>query len=83
MTQYGKIKNYDSSVGKGRITPEKGGDLLAFRKSDLKDETTVPKPDERYGFDVKDEDNGKRYAINLHQQGNADIQQEQARVQQG
>ena len=47
MTYYGKIKNYDSSVGKGRITPEKGGDVLAFRKSDLKDEANAPKQDER------------------------------------
>ncbi|MEL6707546.1 MAG: cold-shock protein [Pseudomonadota bacterium] len=68
MTYYGKIKNYDSSVGKGRITPEKGGDVLAFRKSDLKDEANAPKQDERYGYDVKDADNGKRYAINLHPQ---------------
>lgn len=84
MTYYGKIKNYDSSIGKGRISPEKGGDELTFRKSDLKDEASVPQQDQRYGYDVKDADNGKRYAINLAAQLDvASVQQEQARNQVG
>jgi CspA family cold shock protein len=84
MTHFGKIKNYDSSIGKGRITPEKGGDVLSFRKSDLKDEASVPQQDQRYGYDVKDAENGKRYAINLAAQlDEASAQQEQARAQQG
>lgn len=84
MTYYGKIKNYDSSIGKGRITPEQGGDVLSFRKSDLKDEASIPQQDERYGYDVKDADNGKRYAINVHPEaGSANIVREQARNQQG
>lgn len=84
MTYFGKIKNYDSSIGKGRITPEKGGDVLSFRKSDLTDETHAPKEGERYGYKVKDADNGKRYAINLAAQlDEASAQQEQARAQQG
>lgn len=84
MTYYGKIKNYDSSIGKGRITPEKGGDVLSFRKSDLKDEASAPEQDQRYEYDVKDADNGKRYAINLTaQSGEASVQQEQASNQVG
>ena len=84
MTYYGKIKNYDSSIGKGRITPEKGGDVLSFRKSDLKDEASVPQQDERYGYDVKSADDGKRYAINVHPQAEAtNTVREQARNQAG
>jgi CspA family cold shock protein len=84
MTHFGRIKNYDSSIGTGRITPEGGGDVLSFRKSDLKDEANVPKQDQRYGYDVKDADNGKRYAINLAAQlSEASVQKEQARAQQG
>lgn len=84
MTYYGKIKNYDSSIGKGRITPEEGCDVLSFRKSDLKDEATVPKQDQRYGYDVKDADNGKRYAVNVHLQAEtANTVKEQARNQAG
>ncbi|QIG53747.1 cold-shock protein [Altererythrobacter sp. BO-6] len=84
MTYYGKIKNYDSSIGKGRITPENGGDILAFRKSDLKDEDSAPQLDQRYGYDVKDADNGKRYAVNVHLQAEtANTVKEQARNQAG
>ncbi|WP_394731033.1 cold-shock protein [Altererythrobacter sp. GH1-8] len=84
MTYYGKIKNYDSSSGKGRITPENGGDVLAFRKSDLADEAHAPEQGERYGYKVKDADNGKRYAIHLHQQGEQpNAAKEQAQAQQG
>lgn len=84
MTYYGKIKNYDSSIGKGRITPEQGGDVLSFRKSDLKDEAKIPQLDERYGYDVKDADDGKRYAINVHPEAEAaNVVREQARNQAG
>ncbi|TNE29483.1 MAG: cold-shock protein [Alphaproteobacteria bacterium] len=68
MTHFGTIKSYDSSVGTGRITPEKGGDALGFRKSDLKEGSDAPKPDQRFGYEVKDAENGKRYAINLQAQ---------------
>ncbi|GAO52944.1 cold-shock protein [Novosphingobium sp. MD-1] len=83
MTDFGKIKSYDSNKGLGTIAPERGGDALPFRKSDLQQQAQEPKQDQRYGYDVKDAEGGKRYAINLHQQGEADIQQEQARAQQG
>ena len=83
MTDFGKIKSYDTGNGRGTIVPEKGGDALPFRKSDLQQQAQEPQQDQRYGYDVKSADNGKRYAINLHQQGEADIQQEQARAQQG
>lgn len=84
MTHFGKIKSYDNGKGTGTISPEKGGDALPFRKSDLQQEAQVPKQDERYGYDVKDADNGKRYAINLAAQlGEASVQQEQASAQQG
>lgn len=83
MTDFGTIKSYDSGKGHGTILPEQGGDALSFRKADLQQQAQEPKQDQRYGYDVKKADNGKRFAINLHQQGEVDIQQEQARAQQG
>ena len=65
------LRTTDSSIGKGRITPEEGGDLLSFRKSDLKDAAKVPQQNDRYGYDVKNADDGKRYAINVHPQAAA------------
>ncbi|MFN2100924.1 cold-shock protein [Altererythrobacter sp. MF3-039] len=84
MTHFGKIKSYDNGKGTGTISPEKGGDALPFRKSDLQQEAQVPKQDERYGYEVKDANNGKRYAINLAaQQGEPAAQKDQANAQQG
>ena len=83
MTNFGNIKSYDSGKGRGTIIPEQGGDALPFRKSDLQQQAQEPKLDQRYGYDVKNTDYGKRYAVNLHQQGEADVQQDQARAQQG
>ena len=83
MTDFGKIKSYDSNKGHGTIAPEQGGDVLPFRKSDLQQQAQEPKQDQRYGYDVQGAEGSKRYAINLHQQGEADIQQEQARAQKG
>ncbi len=82
MTHYGKIKSYDSSVGAGSITPEKGGDVLRFKKSDLQQEAEMPKVDQRFSYDTSEVDGGKKHAVNLqHQQG--DTQKEQAGAQQG
>ena len=83
MTDFGTIKSYDSDKGRGTIAPERGGDALPFRKSDLQQQAQEPRQDQRYGYDVKSVDNGKRYAINLEAQGDAQIQQEQARAQRG
>ena len=82
MTHYGKIKSYDSSVGTGSITPEKGGDALRFKKSDLQQEGEVPKVDQRFSYETSEVDGGKKHAVNLqHQQGES--QKEQASQQQG
>ncbi|XUU60832.1 cold-shock protein [Erythrobacter sp. HA6-11] len=80
MTHFGKIKSYDSSAGTGSIYPESGGDALQFRKADLQEEGEVPKIDQRYSYNTREFDGGKKSAINLqHQQS----QEEQARNQQG
>jgi cold shock protein len=83
MTDFGTIKSYDRDRGSGTILPEQGGDALPFRKSDLQQQAQEPRQDQRYGYDVKNADNGKRYAINLKAQGDAQLQQEQARAQRG
>lgn len=82
MTHYGKIKSYDSGKGAGTITPEKGGDVLPFGKSDLQQESQVPKIGDRYGYETNQVDGQNMRAVNLQQQ-QGDPQQEQARNQQG
>ena len=73
MTHYGKIKSYDSAKGAGMITPDKGGDALAFNKSDLQQQAEVPKADQRYGYETRQVDGGKTHAINLQmEQGSGD-----------
>jgi CspA family cold shock protein len=82
MTNFGKIKSYDSSSGTGSITPEAGGDTLRFLKTDLQQEGQVPKVDQRFSYDVSQTEGGKKFAVNLqHQQG--EDQKDQARNQQG
>lgn len=68
MTDFGTIKSYDTANGSGTITPEKGGDVLPFGKMDLHKDAQEPKQDERFGFDTKTGDNGKRHAVNLQAQ---------------
>jgi CspA family cold shock protein len=80
MTNYGKIKSYDSSKGAGMIAPEKGGEPMAFAKADLQQQGQEPKVDERYGYETSKGDGGKMKAINLQmEQGQA----EQTDQQQG
>ena len=74
MTNFGNIKSYDADKGHGTITPEKGGDALPFRKSDLQQQAEVPAESQRYGYDVKNADNGKRYAVNLQAHGESEQQ---------
>ena len=84
MTHYGKIKSYDSSVGTGSITPEKGGDALRFEKANLQQEGEMPKVGQRFSYDTSEVDGGRKRAVNLqHQQGEPSEQEKQARAQQG
>lgn len=84
MTEFGQIQSYDSGNGMGTITPEKGGEALPFSKSDMRQQSQEPQQNQRFGYDVKDADTGKRYAVNLQPQPNqGDVRKEQARAQQG
>lgn len=82
MTHFGKIKSYDSGKGAGTISPEKGGNVLPFGKSDLQQESQVPKIGDRYGYETNQVDGQDMRAVNLQQQ-QGDTPQEQARAQQG
>lgn len=68
MTEFGNIKWYDSAKGTGSITPEAGGDVLPFAKADLQQQAEVPVKDQRYGYETKSGDDGKRRAVNLSHQ---------------
>ncbi len=73
MTQYGKIKSYDSAKGAGTITPDKGGDALPFNKSDLQQQAQEPRADQRYGYDTRQVNGGTAHATNLQmEQGDGD-----------
>lgn len=64
MAEFGKIKSFDTGSGNGWITPEKGGDALAFARADMQKKDVEPKADQRFGYDLKDE-GGKHHAVNL------------------
>ena len=81
MTNYGKIKSYDSSSGTGSITPEKGGDALRFKKADLQQEGQMPKVDQRFSYETSEVDGGRKCAVNLQQQ-QGETAQDQAGKQQ-
>ncbi|WP_041558676.1 cold-shock protein [Novosphingobium sp. PP1Y] len=84
MSHFGKIKSYDPSKGAGMITPEKGGDALPFKKSDLQQQAQEPKVDQRYGYETSEISGGNKRAVNLQQQqGDGHNQKDQARNQQG
>ncbi|MCB2089064.1 MAG: cold-shock protein [Sphingomonadaceae bacterium] len=65
MTHYGKITSYDTATGAGTITPEKGGDALSFAKADLQQQAQIPKVDQRYGYETKQVDGAKPFAVSL------------------
>lgn len=80
MTRYGKIKSYDSNKGSGTITPERGGETIAFVKADLQQQAQEPKVDQRFGYETRQMGSEKPHAVNLQlQQG----QREQAEQQKG
>lgn len=86
MTHYGKIKSYDTAKGSGMISPEKGGEPLAFAKADLQQQASEPKQGERFGYDTKQADGGKTHAVNLQmEQGESggNSQRDQAAKQPG
>ncbi|AXK43621.1 cold shock domain-containing protein [Erythrobacter sp. SN021] len=68
MTHYGTIKSYDAGKGQGMITPEQGGDVLKFEKSDLKKESSAPQQGQRFGYETKQVGGGQPQAINLRQE---------------
>lgn len=65
MTHFGKIKSYDTDKGRGMISPEKGGEPLAFVKADLQQEASEPKQGERFGYETRQVDGGKPQATKL------------------
>lgn len=77
MTNFGKIKSYNSSKGCGTIAPERGGASLDFVKADLQQEAAEPKAGDRYGYETQQVDGGRPNAINLQQ----DSQHHQAQQQ--
>lgn len=68
MTYFGKIHSYDGSKGAGTITPDKGGENLAFVKADLQQEAAEPKAGQRFGYETRQVSGGKPQAINLQQE---------------
>lgn len=74
MTMHGQIKSYDSTKGVGTITPEKGGEALAFVRADLQEESQEPKANQRYSYETTQVDGGKTSAVNLKMQQDGILQ---------
>ena len=82
MPHSGKIKSYDDAAGTGTITPEKGGDALSFKKTDLQQQGQTPKVDQHYHYETSEVDGGHKRAVNL-QPGDGDTLEDRARNQPG
>ena len=67
MTHYGKIKNYDTDKGLGTISPESGGDTIAFAKSGLQPDCAAPQIGQRFGYETEDVVGGDMRAVNVRQ----------------
>jgi CspA family cold shock protein len=68
MTHFGKINSYNSANGTGTIAPEQGGDMLPFRKADLRQQSPEPQAEQRYGYETQSGDGGKKWAVRLEAQ---------------
>lgn len=65
MPYFGKIKSYDSGLGKGTIQPNRGGVPLPFGKADLRRESRQPLVEEPYSFETVEVDGANRRATDL------------------
>ena len=65
MTYYGKVKSFDQTAGTGFIIPEKGGDPLPFRKTDMSKENWEPKVEQRLGYETETNTSGHVRAVKL------------------
>lgn len=79
MTNYGEIKSYDGVKGNGMITPELGGEPLAFVKANLLNAATDPMPGQIFGYETQSVVGGRPQAIRLE----LDLKRDQARQQRG
>ena len=77
MTHFGKIMSYDSVRGRGSITPDRGGNPLAFVKADLQKDAEEPRIGQRYGYETSRVGGGETQAIRLRPE------HEQSDTQQG
>lgn len=68
MSDYGKISSYDKGNGTGMIKPEKGDDMLMFKKDDMKEKGKDPEVGQRFSYDKQKGDNGKPMATKLERQ---------------
>lgn len=68
MTEYGTIRSYDTARGTGTISPEQGGDVLPFRKADMRQQGQEPRQDQRFSYITQSGDGGHRRAVNLQAQ---------------
>lgn len=81
MTRFGKIMSYDSGIGTGWITPNRGGDPLPFSKADLRRESQQPQVNETYSFTLAEAGGSGRRATDLDRLSDAKILHLQASAQ--
>ena len=74
MAYYGHIAAFDSVGGVGSISPEDGGNPLAFASADLQRQDCEPEVDQRYCYETF-EVNGRKRAIKLRRAGDTNNRQ--------
>jgi len=65
MPIYGTIKSYDESRGIGAIAPERGSEVMRFKRSALPEKDDQPHERERFSYEVGKDASGKNCAVNL------------------
>lgn len=83
MTNFGTIESYDADTGTGTIAPEKGGDVLPFRKSAWQQRDREPAINQRYAYDVENSNSASCFAVNMTAHNASETLQEQASKQSG
>ena len=71
MSHFGNITTYDTGKGSGPISPEKGGEPLAFVKADLHKDAAAPEQGQRFGYETRQVDGKKPEAMNLRRETQA------------
>ena len=66
MKYFGTVKTFDTTIGRGEIQPETGGEMLGFERSAFAwSDNSDPSVGQRLSYDVGSDSERKPCALNL------------------